>query len=1070
MNSSKRIVRLRGKRQRRSNHRGASHIMARLLLAFAIITAGAIGFSLAAVAGSVGAVYAYYARDLPDSSELAITQETEAFETVKIYDRTGQHLLYEVVDPRPFRGDRTYLRLEEMPEALIQATVALEDRTFFGNLGIDPRGLARALVSTFTGSQVQGGSSITQQLIKNTLIPLEERYVRSVPRKIKEVILALEITRRYSKDQILEWYLNTNFYGNFAYGPEAAARIYFDKNASELTLAEAAMLATIPQYPALNPIDNPDWAKSRQQLSLSAMVEAGYISSEQADQAYNETIHVRQEVEERFNYLDAPHFSLYVLDILKQRYNTPDDPFFIWRRGLRVYTTLDFELQKEAEVAAREHVAKVREDAEARNRDLNVTDAAVVAIRPQTGEILTMVGSLDYNNQEIKGQVNMAISPRQPGSSFKPYTYLTAFEQGYSPATMVMDVRTVFPDPPNALYVPENYDRKYHGPQSLRTALANSFNIPAVWLMNKVGVKNVLATAHRLGINDLTEEYYGLSLTLGGGEVTLLDHAYAFGVLANGGVMAGEPVANSQLRPGYRNLNPVAILQVVDKDENSLYQYDHPQVGRVVDERHAYMLTNVMSDNYARAPMFGLNNSLILSDRPVAAKTGTTNDARDVWTVGFTPQLSVGVWMGNADYEEMGRITGAGGAAPIWQRVMTFAHRNQPAIPFTEPPGLSYVAVCVPSGLLPTDDCPAQRNEMFIAGREPTLDDDVYQALEVNRDTGKLATEYTPRELVERRVYEIYPPEAADWVREKGIPQPPRVYDDAYGPTSVDSEVALTSPSPYSFVRGIIPIVGNARPGNFRSYKVEFGLGINPGQWTQIGPEHYDAVGNAPLEYLDTFSFNGLYTLRLTTHRHDGGIRTATVQMTIDNISPTVSILYPFDDQFYVMESDEWVSITANATDDWSMDYVEFYMDEDLLGTYTVAPYSHRWNIAMSDEQLQAGEVISETQPVTNPDGFVSLQEVRVSEVITETLPGGDIRLIKNYNNGRTIISDSGGYTETHVIKVKAFDMAGNVQESEETRIHVTHKREEKEEETSALWREEPVALLPKRSNHWRGT
>ncbi len=1068
MTHAERIAHLR--RRRRPAGPGPGAILLRIALALTLLTAVAIGLAIFSVIGSVAGVYAYFAQNLPDSSALERRQEDEAFETVKIYDRTGQHLLYEVPDPRPFRGDRTYLRLDEIPPVLRQATIALEDRSFYENPGVDLRGIARAAVSTLSGSQVQGGSSITQQLIKNVLIPPEERYVRSFSRKAKEIILALEISRRYSKDQILEWYLNNNFYGNFAYGPEAAARVYFNKHAQDLTLAEAAMLAAVPQYPALNPIDNPTKAKERQRLVLNAMVEAGYITREEAEAAYKEPLNVRREVTERFNYLDAPHFSLYVLDLLKKEYNTPDKPFFIWQRGLKVYTTLDWDLQKKAEQIAREHIAKLQKEAEEKKIDRLVTNAAVVAIRPQTGEILAMVGSLDYNDKRIDGQVNNALADRQPGSSFKPYTYLTAFEQGaFTPATMVMDVRTVFLDPPNPPYVPENYDRKYHGPVSLRSALANSYNIPAVWLLNKVGVKNVVDTAHRLGINTLNKDYYGLSLTLGGGEVRLLDHTYAFSVLANGGVMAGRRIPEEQQRPGYRKLAPVAILQVVDRDGNVLYRYDHPDTERVADERFTYLITHILSDNNARAPMFGLNSVLKLSDRPAAAKTGTTDDFRDNWTLGYTPQLAVGVWVGNAKGEPMGRVSGVAGAGPIWHDVMEYYHagRQEPVIPFTEPPGLVWMTVCVPSGLLPTPDCQKQTKELFVIGTEPKTYDTVYQAYEVNRETGKLATEYTPRELVERRIYEVYPPEGADWVREKGIPQPPRLYDDAYGPGPADPEVGIISPTPYSFVRGVVPIVGNARPGNFRAYRLEFGPGLNPGQWTQIGPEHYDAVGGAPLEYWDTTAFNGLYTLRLAVSQHDGGLRTATVQVTVDNISPTVEILHPGDGDLYIMEKDEWVSITADATDDWAMDRVEFYLDGQLLGTHTVAPYSHRWTITMSDTIPIPGQVISATQVVTQPDGTLVLEEVRVSEVFTQTDEAGGLRLIQRFADGRAIISDTLGYTETHVIKVRAYDAAGNVQESKELRIWVMHEHKPKKDKTGALWPEEPIAILPQ-PERWR--
>jgi membrane peptidoglycan carboxypeptidase len=1046
----------------------------RLFLGLLLLLTIATGTVVAAAIGTAVGIYAYFARELPDAS--AIETEQEQFETVRIYDRTGQHLLYESIDPRPFRGDRTYVTLDQISPYLIQATIALEDRSFYENPGVNFRGLARAFVLTLSGNTIQGGSSITQQLVKNVLIPPEERYQRSYARKIKEMILALEITRRYpgreGKNQILEWYLNYNFYGNAAYGAEAAARVYFDKSAKDLTLDEAAMLAALPQFPGLNPIQAPADAYRRQRKVLNAMVEAGYLTQAEADAAkryFNDRLlstmveqgvllpedldpirrgdqtatakalqalvkmglldpeeaqqaarqggvrwqFVRQRAQERFEIPpDAPHFALYVLDQLDREFNTADDPYFIWRNGLQVYTTLDWDLQQYIQCVARAHIAylqnkrpepypgcdpppPIEELTLPKNQfDHEVTNAAVVVIRPKTGEILAMLGSLDYYDKEIDGEVNNAIAEHQPGSSFKPFTYLTAFQQGYTAATMVMDVRTVFPDPPNPPYVPENYDRKYHGPQSLREALARSYNIPAVWLMSKVGVKNVLAMAHRLGINTLTKDYYGLSLTLGGGEVRLLDMTYAFSVLANNGVMAGQPVPPIQRRPGFRNLDPVAILLVRDKNGRVLKEYRQPQVEQVLSPQLAYLITDILSDRQARLAAFGsFSRYLTLEDRPVAAKTGTTNDYRDDWTLGYTPQLAVGVWVGNTDNRPMNRMPGSLGAAPIFHQVMEYAMRGQPVETWQEPPGMVRVTVCVPSGLLPTSDCPATRQELFIAGTEPTTYDTLYRAFEVNRETGKLATQYTPPELVERRVYQIFPPEAADWVRENGIPQPPTQYDDAYGPGPTDPEVAITEPGAYSYVRGIIPIIGNAQMGDFRSYRVEFGEGLNPGAWTQIGPEHTNQVGNGVLEYWDTTPFHGLYTLRLIVTRGDGSTRIATTQLTVDNVAPIVELVHPPDGKVYVLEDDEWVSITAEATDDWSMDRVEFFMDGNLLGTSTVAPYSLRWTITMSTS-----------------------------------------------------------ITETHVITVTAYDSAGNVASTAPVTILVIHKPKVERKSNAVTW------------------
>ncbi|MCL4828573.1 MAG: PBP1A family penicillin-binding protein [Caldilinea sp.] len=987
--------------------------LTQFLLAFVIL----VGISIATVSGVVAAtvvgVYQEYAAQLPDVS--VIEQQQDQFQTVRIYDRTGQHLLYESVDPRPFGGDRRFVTLDKMSPAIWQAAIALEDRNFFENPGINVRGLLRAFVSNFQGGAVQGGSSITQQLIKNVFIPPEERAQQSYARKIKEVILSLEVTRRYPKEKLLEWYLNYNFYGNLAYGVEAAAQVYFGKSARDLNLAEAAMLAAIPQFPALNPIDNPEDAKRRQGVTLQAMVESGYITQAEADAAFQQELALRRSVAERFDILTAPHFALYVLDQLKRQYNTTDDPFYIWRKGLTVYTTLDVELQKYAEQVAREQVQILKET------DKNASNAAVVAIKNDTGEILAMVGSLDYNNREIDGQVNVATAERQPGSSFKPYVYLTALQKGMTPATMILDVATAFPQADGTFYRPENYDRQYHGPVSLRNALARSYNIPAIRVMQQVGVADALRTAHRMGINGLNRglSFYGLSLVLGGGEVSLLDHTYAYSVFANSGVMVGEPVPANQLQSGYRTLNPVSILQVRDSDGNILKKYDQPQAERIFSAEVAYLMQDIMSDDVARAPAFGANTMLTLPDRKVAVKTGTTNGFKDNWTMGFTPQLTVGVWVGNTDNESMRNVTGLSGAAPIWNAVMRKYHENEPPRWYEMPPRIVQRTICQPSGLLPTPQCREQRTEIFDAGTEPTISDNIWQEFEIDVETGLLAGPTTPPERIERRVYQILPREAADWVAENGIPQPPTKmaslrFED------FDPDSAIIQPALGSYISGEVEFIGNARGG---PYRLEIGAGLDPTEWLQIGPEHGEEVQNGVLERLDTKSLpEGLYTVRLTVNRGDGPRQTA-IPVTIDNTPPTIVLTEPRPDQLFVMERDEQINVNALVNDNLAIDRVEFMIDGSVFVTSTVAPYNERWKITMRDLNSAAGG-----QPWA---GFPS-DDPEVQPGMVATYPGGF----------QAIVTNGGVYFEGHLFKAIVYDAAGNRAESPEVRVYVRHRKQ----------------------------
>ncbi len=961
-------------------------------------------------------IYSSYAAQLPDAS--AIEFEQEEFQTVRIYDRTGNHLLYESVDAQ--RGDRRFIALDRMSEWVPKASVALEDRSFYENPGVNIRGLLRAFASNLQGGSVQGGSSITQQLIKNIVISPEERAQQSYARKIKEVILATEVTRRYDKDRILEWYLNYNFYGNLANGIEAASQVYFGKSSSELNLAEAAMLAPIPQFPALNPINNPEEAKDRQGLTLLAMVEAGYITREEADLAFAQPLDLRESVAERFDILTAPHFALYVLDQIQDEFNSVDDPYFIWRRGLEIYTTLDVELQQFAQQSAREQVVKLIEE------DKNASNAAVVAIKNDTGEILSMVGSLDYNDDEIDGQVNVATSQRQPGSSFKPYVYLTALQQGQTPATMIMDVEATFPQSDGSYYRPENYDRRYHGPSSLRDSLARSYNIPAIKVMQDVGVADALRTAHRMGINGLDRglNYYGLNLVLGGGEVTLLNHTYAYSVMGNNGVMVGEPVPADELRSGFRTLEPVSVLLVRDSDGQVLTQYEQPLAERIISSEVAYLMADIMSDDVARSPAFGAGTDLTLPDRRAAAKTGTTNGFKDNWTMGFTPQLTVGVWVGNTDNESMKNVTGLSGAAPIWNSVMQKYHAGLPEVWYERPPSVVTSAVCLPSGLLPTENCPGarQRYEIFLAGTEPTAPDDIWQPFEIDTETQQLAGPSVPVDRRETRVYQILPAEAADWVRESGIEQPPTELSTLRS-IDADPDVAILSPEPGGYAGQVIEIRGNARGG---PYKVEFGKGDEPQEWQQIGPEHSNDVENNILELWNTEGFEeGIYTIKLFVNR-DGGRETRTT-FTLDNTPPTVVVSEPKPNQIYVMEEDEQININVLPNDRWAIGRVEYSIDGSTFVTTTVAPYNERWTIKMDDVAQIEVAGVQNFVGFPSEDPYISPGRLRPMDA----------------NGFAAIRTSSGVYFERHRIRVKVTDRAGNATESQDIDVYVRHKQED---------------------------
>jgi membrane peptidoglycan carboxypeptidase len=932
---------------------------------------------------AVAAVYDYLTRDLPDFSEVERLGEDidTTFETTKIYawddpDGDGQKdaiLIYEVIDP--LGGDRQWLKLDQIPRSLIDATVVIEDKTFWTNRGFDPQGIGRAFYEyVVLGGDVQGGSSITQQLVKNTLIAEERRVVGEevglddYRRKVEELLLSQRLSTSYTKEQILEWYLNTNFYGNLAYGVEAAARVYFGKPAAQLTLAEAAMLAAIPQSPALNPIDNFDEAKVRQESVLESLYREGLIGREALNTARLAPLQVSPGIEERFDII-APHFAIYARRQLEQIVG----PEQVLRGGLRVYTSLDLTIQRQAECVARAQVGRLSGEIgidlpaderancpaldylpplrpEQQGVDHQVNNAAVVALDPRTGEIKAMVGSLDYWDERIDGSFNVAADGlRQPGSSFKPFTYLTALSQGYTAATMLLDVETDFGTPYNGVaYVPQNYDRRFHGPLRLRQALGNSFNVPAVQTMSWVGVDKVIRTAHSMGITSLDKgaSTYGLPLTLGGGEVRLLDMVYAFAVMDNMGVMIGQPVPADRQRLGYRTLDPVAILRVEDDDGRVLYEYRQPQKRDILTPQLAFLINDILSDRLARCQGFGCPNVLELPDnRPAAVKTGTTNDFRDGWTIGYTPQLVTGVWLGNTDNTPMKELPGSTGAAFIWQAFMAWALADEPAEAWPRPPGIVQQAVCEISGQLPNGVCPTL-SEYFIEGTQPRVYDNMWQELRINRETGRLATVATPPELVETKVYVIYPEQAADWVRENEIEQPPTEYDTIDTPTLTAGDVVIRSPKPFAYVRGMLEITGNAKGDNFAYYRLAYFAGLTPVELRTIADNVTEAKDNAALGAWDVSQLNGLYTLLLTVVRGDGTFQEVSVPVTIDNTPPAAAILFPLDGQS-IFTDEEWVTVQAQVSDDVSIDRVEFYADGAGVpfAISTVPPFTERWAI-----------------------------------------------------------------------------------------------------------------------------
>ncbi len=627
--------------------------------------------------------------------------------STKIYDRTGQVVLYDIHQD----VKRTSIPFDEMGLNIKNATVAIEDSSFYNHSGIKITSIIRATLSNFTGNgKTQGGSTITQQLVKMTLLNSNKTIIR----KLKEWVLAIKIDRSMPKEKILELYLNEAPYGGTIYGVEEAAKSYFGKNAQDLTLAEAAYLAAIPQSPTtLSPYGkNKTKLEDRKNLVLSRMLETKIITQAEYSSAKNEVITF---LPQSTGGIKAPHFVFFIKDYLEQKYGID----VVENGGLKVTTTLDYNLQQKGEQF-------VKDGALQNEKDWNGSNAALVAIDPKTGQILTMIGSRDYFDKNLEGNFNVATALRQPGSSFKPFIYATAFTKGFTPDTVLFDLPTEFQTTCNAYgkalpghnqkdcYMPDDYDGKFRGPMTLRNALAQSINIVAVKLFYLAGLSDSLKTSEDMGISSLSDiSRYGLTLVIGGGEVSLLDITSAYGVFANNGTK-----------------NPdTGILKVEDQNGKILEEYI-PKTKDVLTKNVALTISDILSDNVARTPTFGTNSPLVISGKDIAVKTGTTNNNKDAWTIGYTPSIVVGVWAGNNDNKPM-KKGGSAVAGPIWHNFITEALTTLPNDKF-EKPDLSVD----PQKIKPSLRGFWQGNENFF----------------IDKISGKLATTFTPKETMEEKV------------------------------------------------------------------------------------------------------------------------------------------------------------------------------------------------------------------------------------------------------------------------------------------------------------------------------
>ncbi len=661
--------------------------------------------------------YLLILKDLPSPAKLGNYDVPIA---TKVYDR-NETLLFDIFAEE----NRTPVPLSDIPKYVQQATIAIEDKDFYRHGGISPiGGMVRAFYATVTGSPLQGGSTITQQLVKSALLTPE----RTITRKVREIILAFLVEILYPKDKILEMYLNQVPYGGTAWGIETASEKYFGKTVKDLTLAQASLLSALPQAPTLySPFGaHPELAKSRQKEVLRRMTQDGYITQQQADAAFAEELSYKNAPN-----IKAPHFVMYVKQELANQFGEA----LVERGGLKITTTLDLDLQEYTQ-------ATVASEIKALAR-LRVTNGAALITRPATGEILAMVGSTNYFASP-SGNFNVTTALRQPGSSIKPINYAIGLDKHIvTPATMFLDIPTCFANNNQPNYCPRNYDGKFHGPVQLRMALGNSYNIPAVKMLYLNTLRDMVASASAFGLDTLTDpDRYGLSLTLGGGEVRMTDMVESFGVFANSGIRK----------------DLVSILKVTDKNGNVLFEYKDPNLHkeipsqlflqgvRVVSPETAFLISHILLDNNARQDAFGPTSSLFIPGHAVSVKTGTTDDLRDNWTIGYTPQYVVATWVGNNDNSQMNSalVSGVTGAAPIWNKIMKKVLAGKPDVWPKQPDGIVGAQICVITGLQPPnpdgdDKGCATRFEYFIKGTVPTQRENMKQQVLIDKTTSDLA-------------------------------------------------------------------------------------------------------------------------------------------------------------------------------------------------------------------------------------------------------------------------------------------------------------------------------------------
>ncbi|MHC1782686.1 MAG: penicillin-binding protein [Anaerolineaceae bacterium] len=922
------------------------------------LLAGAAAVLLVTVAALVlvgGLFFADLTRDLPPPQALEVLLDAKIGQLLQptgIYDRSGEHLLITLENPGI---PRTYLAINEESDShfssqLLKIIIFQDDPEFWNHPGISLKSPLDSAPRT-----------IAEKLVDRLLLSREETGWR---RALRMHLLALQITSVYGREKILEWHLNSVYFGHLAYGADTAARLYFNKSASDLSLAEAALLAEIERAPALNPLDAPAAAEEQKINSLNRLLLAGIITPEEFLPASEAQIQLRATVDVPVS--GAPAFTKYLLAQLDEIVGRER----LEQGGLVIKSTLDYDLQTNLLCTLTVQIKRVTDqetgldpacDAAsllptlppAENPYPAGLQAGGIMLDPQTGEILALAGRMD-----LSGGTD-SISGMRSGSILTPLAALSAFTRGMGPATLVWDVPTGLPDE-MAQY--RQSDSEYQGPLRLRTALGNDILTPLTNLLIFLGPQDVLRQAAPLGLTGLDSAEIQPDFFYQGEEVNLVEIAHIYSAFAGLGRISG---IESQ---DHSNVQPAAVLSIADVGGQTVWDIQGQESREVISPPLAFLIHDILEDENARRLSLGYPNALEIG-RPAGAKVAAAAGGRESWAVGYTPQRLGVIWFGLPSEPEMTQAVDFRAAAGVWHAMMQYSLRSLPVKDWSTPQGVMQVEVCDPSGLLPSEDCSNIVKEVFLLGTEPTSIDTLYRKIPVNRETGRIATVFTPPDMVEDRVFINYPKEAREWALANGQPAVPEDYDIIQAPLQV-SGVSISHPAPFAYIHGLVQIVGTASGEGFSSYSLQIGEGLNPANWQQIGEESRQRVEGGQLGAWDTRDLNGLYAVRLLVVQEDKKVSSAVIQVSVDNIPPSLSIPYPVDGQVFEGPSDSTITFQAEASDLIGVKNVEWFIDGQAIGERQQPPYSLPWACRAGSHMLTvkvydlAGNV-TESAPVS---------------------------------------------------------------------------------------------------------